>query len=97
MKTVSVNVAGRTFQIRSDAKQDHVRKLAALVTERYNAIEKRGPRGDQEFRTMAMVAIVLLDELLEAEKRRDIVRDQARSFARKMISKIDDILSRSGS
>jgi cell division protein ZapA (FtsZ GTPase activity inhibitor) len=94
MKTISVKVGGRSFQIRSDAKAEHVRNLAAQVTERYNAIEKRGPRADQEFRTMAMVAIVLLDELTEAEEQRDKMRERAREFASSMIDKIDDILSR---
>jgi cell division protein ZapA (FtsZ GTPase activity inhibitor) len=94
MKSIPVNVGGRSFQIRSDADPAHVKDLAAQVTERYDAIEKRGPRSDQEFRTMAMVAIVLLDEMLAARKQRDAVRDRARRFARGMIEKIDRILAR---
>jgi cell division protein ZapA (FtsZ GTPase activity inhibitor) len=95
MKSISVNVAGRAFQIRSDADAEHVKQLASMVTERYEAIEKRGPRGDQEFRAMAMVAIVLVDELLEARRLRDSLRDRARAFALSMIGRIDEILSRS--
>jgi cell division protein ZapA (FtsZ GTPase activity inhibitor) len=95
MKTISVNVGGRTFQIRSDADPSRVKELAAQVTERYAAIDKRGPRGDQEFRAMAMVAIVLLDELLEARSKRDEVRRNAREFAAAMIERIDEILARS--
>jgi len=94
MKSIPVNVGGRAFQIRSDADPAHVKELAALVTERYEAIEKRGPRSDQEFRAMAMVAIVLLDELLEANETRDKVRAKAREFAQTMIDKIDAILAR---
>ena len=94
MKSISVNVGGRAFQIRSDASPARVKELAAMVTERYDSIEKRGPRSDQEFRTMAMVAIVLLDELLEARAQRDKVRDKARRFAQTMIKKIDNILAR---
>lgn len=95
MKTISVNVGGRTFQIRSDADPSRVKELAAAVTERYDAIDKRGPRSDQEFRAMAMVAIVLLDELFEARSKRDEVRQTAREFAEAMIDKIDAILARS--
>jgi cell division protein ZapA (FtsZ GTPase activity inhibitor) len=94
MKSISVNVGGRSFQIRSDASPSRIKELAAMVTERYDSIEKRGPRGDQEFRAMAMVAIVLLDELLDARAQRDKVRDKARQFAQTMIGKIDDILAR---
>jgi len=96
MKTIPVTVGGRSFQIRSDADPGHVKELAALVTERYDAIEKRGPRGEQEFRTMAMVAIVLFDELLEAREQRDKLRERARRFAAGMIEKIDRILARTG-
>ena len=94
MKSIPVNVGGRAFQIRSDADPAHVKELAALVTERYDSIEKRGPRADQEFRTMAMVAIVFLDELLEANKQREKVSEKAREFAQNMIDKIDRILAR---
>lgn len=94
MKSISVTVGGRSFQIRSDASSAHIKELAATVTERYDAVEKRGPRADQEFKAMAMVAIVLLDELLEARAQRDKVRDRARQFAHMMIKKIDDILAR---
>lgn len=70
--------------------------MAVLVTERYKAIERRGPRTDQEFRAMAMVAIVLLDEVHEAQRQRDQLRDRAREFAKSMVEKIDTILVRSG-
>jgi cell division protein ZapA (FtsZ GTPase activity inhibitor) len=97
MKSIPVKVGGRAFQIRSDADPERVQELAAMVTERYESIEKRGPRADQEFRAMAMVAIVLLDELLEAGEQREKVTAKAREFAESMIEKIDGILARTTS
>ncbi|MFO8072436.1 MAG: cell division protein ZapA [Polyangia bacterium] len=93
MKSLSITVGGHSFQIRSDASAEHVESLAAEVDRRFKAIEKRGPRTEQSFRAMAMVAIVLLDELLEARERRGEAIRLSREFAIRMIERIDRILS----
>ena len=92
MQTYTIKVGNQSFQIRSDAGENHVKNLAREVTERYRAIDKKGPRASQEFRAMAMVAIVLLDELGSTHESRDNLRKQAREFAGKMIARIDAIL-----
>jgi len=92
MQTYTIKVGDQSFQIRSDADEDHVRNLAREVTERYRAVDKKGPRASQEFRAMAMVAIVLLEELGSTSESRDNLRKQAREFARKMIARIDAII-----
>ncbi len=93
MKSLSITVGGHSFQIRSDASAEHVESLAAEVDRRFKSIEKRGPRTEQSFRAMAMVAIVLLDELLEARESRGEVLRLSREFATRMIERIDRILS----
>ena len=92
MQTYTIKVGDQTFQIRSDADENHVKNLAREVTERYRAIAKKGPRASQEFRAMAMVAIVLLEDLESMIDNRDNLRKQAREFAEKMIARIDAIL-----
>jgi cell division protein ZapA (FtsZ GTPase activity inhibitor) len=92
MQAYTIKVGDQSFQIRSDADEDHVNNLAREVTERYRAIDKKGPRASQEFRAMAMVAIVLLEELYSTSKSRDNLRKQSREFAQKMIARIDAIL-----
>ncbi len=92
MQAYTIKVGDQSFQIRSDADEEHVKNLAREVTERYRAIDKKGPRTSQEFRAMAMVAIVLLEELYSANTSRDNMRKQAREFAQKMIARIDAIL-----
>ena len=92
MQTYTIKVGDQSFQIRSDADEDHVKNLAREVTERYRAIDKKGPRASQEFRAMAMVAIVLLEELESIVDSRDNLKKQAHEFAQKMIARIDVIL-----
>lgn len=92
MKSVTLTVGGRSFQVRSDAGEEHLEALAAEVDRRFRSIERRGPRGDGEMRAMTMVAIVLLDELERAEARRDAVIGRARAFAEKLIRRIDELL-----
>jgi len=93
MNSYTISVGGQSFQIRSDADAAHVEDLAKEVSKRYSALEKKGPRASQQFRAMAMVAIVLLDELQRMEKQRDDIRDRSRGFAEKIITRIDEILA----
>jgi cell division protein ZapA (FtsZ GTPase activity inhibitor) len=93
MRSYTIVIGGHSFQIRSDADADHVKQLVDEVSARFEAIEKKGPRAEQEFRALAMVSIVLLDELLEAQTQRDAVREGARRFAEHMIERIDAVLA----
>ena len=93
MKSYTVTIGGHAFQIRSDADPDHVKKLVDEVSARFDAIEKKGARAEGEFRALAMVAIVLMDELLDARAQRDSVRESARGFAEHMIERIDAVLA----
>jgi cell division protein ZapA (FtsZ GTPase activity inhibitor) len=93
MRSYTIAIGGHSFQIRSDADPEHVKELVDTVSSRFEAIEKKGPRAEQEFRAMAMVAIVLTDELLDAQKQREEVRKSARAFAERLISSIDEVLT----
>ena len=93
MRSYTIAIGGHSFQIRSDADPEHVKQLSDEVCARYDAIEKRGPRAEQEFRALAMVSIVLMDELWDARKQRDEIRENARAFAERLIARIDEVLS----
>ncbi|HUU21130.1 MAG TPA: cell division protein ZapA [Phycisphaerae bacterium] len=92
MKPVTITVGGHSFQIRSDAGPLHLEGLAEEIDRRYKTIERRGPRAEQEFRALAMVAIVLLDELQRAEQRGVRIAKEARAFASRLLERIDAVL-----
>jgi cell division protein ZapA (FtsZ GTPase activity inhibitor) len=92
MKPVTITVGGHSFQIRSDAGAAQLEGLAAEIDRRYKTIERRGPRSEQEFRALAMVAIVLLDELQRTEQRGERIVNEARAFARRLLDRIDAVL-----
>lgn len=93
MRSYTIAIGGHNFQIRSDADADHVKRLVDEVSARFDAIDKKGPRAEQEFRALAMVSIVLMDELLDARAQRDAIRESARAFAERMIERIDAVLT----
>ena len=93
MRTISLKVAGSTFQIRSDADEEYVEKLAVQVSERFSAIARRGPRQDHDFRAMTMVAIALLDELSTSQRQMTALESSTKSFVARIIDKIDGFLS----
>lgn len=93
MRSLNITVAGKTFQIRSDANEEYLKGLASEITERFIAIKRTGSRQEQEFKAMSMVAISLLDDLNNSRKSAASVRDKARRFAEQMIAKIDELLS----
>jgi cell division protein ZapA (FtsZ GTPase activity inhibitor) len=93
MRSINITVAGQSFQIRSDAEEDYVRQLAADVTARFVGLREKGPRHNQDFKAMAMVAIGLLDELAAVKKERESIQEKTRNFAMRMISRIDKLLA----
>ena len=93
MRSLDITVAGQTFQIRSDADQDYLQKLAREITDRFQAIKKSTLRQNQEFKAMTMVAIALLDELTTERDQRELIRGRAREFAAQLIAKIDALLA----
>jgi cell division protein ZapA (FtsZ GTPase activity inhibitor) len=93
MRSLNITVAGKTFQIRSDAEEGYLKSLAAEITERFTSIKRTGTRQEQEFKAMAMVAISLLDDLNTNKKILVSIRNRAKQFAEQLIAKIDGLLS----
>lgn len=93
MKTYNITIGKEVFPIKSDATEEHVLSLAKEVQERYEAMNTRkGPRASQGFRAMAMVALVLLDELKECQSKCETLSQESLTFANSLKDKIDHIL-----
>ncbi len=95
MKTQSITVAGRSFKIKSDADEDHITKLADEISTRFRSFKLRstGPRAEQDILAMAMVSIALLDELATSKKDYETLLKKTEEFSKKMISRIDELLT----
>ena len=93
MKNQNITVAGRSFKIRSDADGKYLQGLADTISKRFNAISSSGGRQDQDLRVMAMVAIGLLDEFNESNKKLENIKEHTKLFTTKMIEKIDELLA----
>lgn len=93
MRSLDITVAGQTFQIRSDADEDYIQRLAREITQRFGAVKKSTLRQNQELKAMSMVAIALLDELISERKHSAEIKAKARDFATQLIAKIDDLLA----
>lgn len=93
MKTYQITIGRETFPIKSDANEDHIKSLADDVQKRYEEMNTRkGPRASQGFRAMAMVALVLLDELVELRTRHTTMQKESVDFANRLCAQIDAIL-----
>lgn len=83
------------MQIRSDADEKYLQDLADEVSERYKSLKGKGRGQDQDFKTIAMVAIVLLDELTQTKKSCESIREKAKQLSSRIVEKIDKLLEQS--
>ena len=92
MRTISINIAGTNFQIRSDLDEDYVETLAGEITERFSAIKPKGARAEQDLRAMTLVALGVLDDLHKTRTKHQALRKKTREFVQRMISRLDRLL-----
>jgi cell division protein ZapA (FtsZ GTPase activity inhibitor) len=94
MRNVNLNVAGVTFNIRSDGEPQYIESLAAELAAKFQALRKGKPRIDQDLKLMTIVALGLLDELHSTRAQFEETRVESRRFAMEMLAQIDAILAR---
>lgn len=77
---VVVEVAGQRLRLSGAMDQGHLEKLAALVNERFEALQ-RSARGVAPAQVLAMVALNLADDVLSERARADEVSAEQRRAA----------------
>jgi len=93
MKTYQIRIGGESFPIRSDAEPEQIEELENELRRRFEDVNNRkGPKSSQGFRAMAMVAIILLDELREIKKRHETMGKETVEFAQRISTRIDTLL-----
>jgi cell division protein ZapA (FtsZ GTPase activity inhibitor) len=87
-RTIALEIAGTKFRLISDADQQHLQELAAMVNERVEKLS-RGARSVSSGQLLALAALDLADELRSAEARLQEVDRVTRAAISTAIARID--------
>lgn len=82
MRSVTIDIAGQSHTIRSDADADYVKALASGVDGRIREVQRqslRALRGASREAAAVLVALQLADELEREKRRRAALRRQVRN------------------
>ncbi len=91
-ETVTIELAGTKYRMTSDAGEEHLQKLAALVNERIRDLGGRG-KAAAPAQLLAVAALELADELLSEQDRRRELETRARATLQDAIRRIDERLT----
>ena len=88
-KTITLDIAGASNKMNADADEEHLRRLAAIVNERVEALGPAASKKATPAQLLAMVALGLADEWLACDARMRSVEDTTRRAIVNAIARID--------
>ena len=95
---VEVKVGGQTFRIRSEHGADHVRQVAATVSEYLEeAKESMGDVAGSAYKVALLASLNLADELLEERQDRKEKDKRLEERSRALLGYLDDLSVHVGS
>lgn len=90
-RLVSVNLAGSSFKIRTDASQDYVTRLERYVNEKIVGVQGGGRQ--HSIRTaLALAALSIADDYFTASESRDELDQEVRERLRRVLERVDAAL-----
>jgi cell division protein ZapA (FtsZ GTPase activity inhibitor) len=92
-RTVTLDIAGARYRLSTDADEGHLKGLASIVNERIAQLGPKAQRSAAPAQLLAVVALGLVEDLQEAERRRGEVESVARATINRAIERIDLRLS----
>ena len=92
-RTVTLEIAGARYKLSTDAEEAHLKALAGIVNDRIEELGPRAQRSASPAQLLALVALGLAEDLLEAERQRDEVESVARNAITRAVERIDMRLS----
>ena len=92
-RTVTLDIAGARYRLSTDADEGHLKGLASIVNERIAQLGPKAQRSAAPAQLLAVVALGLVEDLQEAERRRSEVEGVARATINRAIERIDLRLS----
>jgi cell division protein ZapA (FtsZ GTPase activity inhibitor) len=93
MRSITVDIAGQSHTIRSDAEGGYVRALASVVDTRIRDVQKAANKGGRPASREAaaiLVALQLADELEGEKRRRTSLRRRIRSETERLRALLDE-------
>jgi cell division protein ZapA (FtsZ GTPase activity inhibitor) len=95
--TITLEIAGTRFRLVSDADQDHLQELAAMINERVEKMGRSGSRSSASSgQLLALAALDLADELKSSRAKLEEVERLTRTAIANAIARIDRGLASDG-
>ncbi len=91
-RTITLEIAGARYRMASDADETHLQRLSELITDRVNALGPKVARTASPAQLLAVVALGLADELVQAEERRKHVERTAKDAVGRAIDRLDSAI-----
>jgi cell division protein ZapA (FtsZ GTPase activity inhibitor) len=88
-RTVTLQIAGATYRMTSDAEEGHLERLAEMINARIEALGAKASRSATPAQVLAVVALGLADDLVSAEHRQDRLVARTREVLTDAVARID--------
>lgn len=88
-RTITLEIAGGRYRMASDADEAHLQRLSELINDRVAALGPKVARTASPAQLLAVIALGLADELVQAEERRKHVERTARDAVGRAIERLD--------
>jgi cell division protein ZapA (FtsZ GTPase activity inhibitor) len=92
-RTITLEIAGARYRMASDADEAHLTRLSELINDRVTALGPKVARTASPAQLLAVVALGLADELVQAEERRKHVERTARDTVGRAIERLDQAIT----
>jgi cell division protein ZapA (FtsZ GTPase activity inhibitor) len=88
-RTIALEIAGTKFRLITDADEQHLQELAAMINGRVEKMSRGSARSAASSQLLALAALDLADELRSAETRLQEVERLTRTAVGNAIARID--------
>lgn len=88
-RTITLEIAGARYRMASDADESHLARLSELINDRVAALGPKVARTASPAQLLAVVALGLADELVQAEERRKHVERTAKDAVGRALERLD--------
>ncbi len=86
---MTIEIAGSTYRLVSDAGAEHLQRLAGLVNNRIDALGPKASRSTSPAQKLALVALSLIDDLESTRAVCQQLKSEARDVVLEAIGRID--------